>query len=426
MPRLTQRQVDTIQPDPERRITIWDDLLKGFGVRVHPSGRKTFVVCYRPHDTRKFRWLTLGSASVLSAAEARKRAGVALAVVASGQDPADKKPSHTTPDPRLAQCDRSLTIAAFAPIYMRDHARKEKKPRSAEGDQSNLDRFVIPALGDRPLEQITTLEIASLHAKLGASTPVQANRVLALISVLFSKAVDWKVLPVGHGNPASEVRPYTERARKRFLNAEELARVGAALDDLEQEANSPPEWGNQSFSRDRRDAIAIIRLIFFTGCRKMEIVSLRKSYIDREFGKLRLPDSKGGPKDIALPSHALAVLDAVGARGDNAGSEWVFPGRNASVHRSEPRRFWQLIRERAGVPDVTIHDIRRTYASMAANANTPPSVLQGLLGHARFSTTEKYVQPFDRDSDLSAERISSLTARALAGEATRPSVDPQR
>ena len=147
----------------------------------------------------------------------------------------------------------------------------------------------------------------------------------------------------------------------------------------------------------------------------MEIVSLRKSYLDREFRKLRLPDSKSGPKDIALSSHALAVLNAVEARGDNAGSEWVFPGRDASVHRSEPRRIWQLVRERAGVPDVTIHDIRRTYASMAANANTPPSVLQGLLGHARLSTTEKYVQPFDRASDLSAERISSLTARALAG-----------
>ena len=178
------------------------------------------------------------------------------------------------------------------------------------------------------------------------------------------------------------------------------------------QADSPPEWGNQNFSRDRRDAIAIIRLIFFTGCRKMEIVSLRKSYIDREWKKLRLPDSKGGPKDIALSSHALVVLDAVEARGDNAGSEWVFPGRDGSVHRSEPRRIWQLIRERAGIPDVTIHDIRRTYASMAANSNTPPSILQGLLGHARFSTTEKYVQPFDRARDQSAERISSLTVRA--------------
>ena len=179
----------------------------------------------------------------------------------------------------------------------------------------------------------------------------------------------------------------------------------------------------RGFSRDRRDAVAIIRLIFFTGCRKMEIVMLKRSYIDREYGKLRLPDSKGGPKDISLSSHALAVLESVEARGDNAGSEWVFPGRDASVHRSEPRRMWQLIRERAGVPDVTIHDLRRTYASMAANANTPPTVLQGLLGHARFSTTEKYVQPFDRARDLSAERISSLTARALGGEKPRPSVD---
>jgi integrase len=421
MPRLTQGQVDKIELDPERRITVWDDVLKGFGVRVTPNGRKSFVVCYRPQATRKFTWFTLGRPPILSAAEARRRAGAALALVAAGGDPADAKSSRLAVDSAAARHhDRCMTLAEFAPLYMRDHARKEKKPRSAKEDQANLDRFLIPAFGERPLEQITTVEIATLHAKIGDTTPVQANRVLALISVLFSKAVKWKVLPADYENPASEVQPYTERARKRFLNVDELGRVGAALDAVECEADAPPKWGNQNFSRDRRDAIAIIRLIFFAGCRKMEIVSLKKTYIDREFGKLRLPDSKGGPKDIALSSHALAVLDAVEVRGSNAGSEWVFPGRDASVHRSEPRRIWQEIRERAGVSDVTLHDIRRTYASLAANANTPPSVLQGLLGHARFSTTEKYVQPFDRSRDLSAERVSALTAEALARHPTEP------
>ena len=354
MPKLTQRFVDSIGV-VEARKTCWDDTLRGFGVRVtppsrtSPAGTTSYVVKYRLRGSRRAHWLRLGPTAVLSPAQARRLAGRALAEVAAGRHP--KLGCDAEPD-ESEQTATLVTLGAFAPIYMRDHARKEKKPRSAEGDQSNLDRFVIPALGDRPLEEITTVEIATLHAQIGDTTPVQANRVLALISVVFSKAVKWKILPTDHENPASEVRPYPERARKRFLNAEELERVGAALDDLEQEANSPPEWGNQSFSRDRRDALAIIRLIFFTGCRKMEIVSLRKSYIDREWKKLRLPDSKGGPKDIALSSHALAVLDAVEVRGGNAGSEWVFPGRDASVHRSEPRRIWQLVRERAGVRDL--------------------------------------------------------------------------
>ena len=96
-------------------------------------------------------------------------------------------------------------------------------------------------------------------------------------------------------------------------------------------------------------------------------------------------------------------------------SEWIFPGRDSSVHRSEPRRIWHLVRERAGVPDVTIHDIRRTYASLAANANTPPKALQSLLGHARYSTTEKYVQLFDETESRSARRVASLAAAALSG-----------
>ncbi len=112
MPRLTQRSVDRIEPDPERRIVIWDTLLKGFGVRVSPSGRKTFVVCYRPRATRKFRWLTLGSAAVLSAAEARTRAGAALASVAAGQDPAGERLPSMSLDARPAQKYRGPTFVS--------------------------------------------------------------------------------------------------------------------------------------------------------------------------------------------------------------------------------------------------------------------------------------------------------------------------
>ena len=412
MPKLTQRYVDSLEPKATRWVA-WDDSLKGFGVRIQPSGRKSFVATYRPLATGKFTWLTLGSQTILSAVEARKRAGSALAQVAAGQDPAEPRRVAATsePEPRTHR----LTLAQFAPIYLRDHAQKEKKPRSVEADRYNLDRFVLPALGNRTLEELSTVDIASLHAQIGTRTPVQANRVLALISVMFSKALEWKILPKEHENPAAQVSPYSETSRQRFLSHDELARVGDTLRELEQEADHPPGWANPNFARDRRDSVAIIRLIFFTGCRKMEIVALKKSYIDREWMKLRLPDSKGGPKEVSLTSHALGVLEAVMKRGDNAQSDWVFPGRDPSEHRSEPRRIWELVRERAALPDVTIHDIRRTYASLAANANTPPKVLQDLLGHARSSTTEKYVQLFDRSRDKSAERIAGLAAAALAG-----------
>ena len=203
MPRLTQSRVDRIEPDPARRITVWDDVLKGFGVRVAPNGRNTFVVRYRPRATRRFKWFTLGRTSVLSAAEARRRAGAALALVAAGEDPSEQKAPRAAPAPDAEHRGRCMTLAEFAPIYMRDHARKEKKRRSADGDQSNLDRFLLPAFGERHMDEITPVEIAKLQARIGEATPVQANRVVALISVLYSKAVDWRILSKEHELPES-------------------------------------------------------------------------------------------------------------------------------------------------------------------------------------------------------------------------------
>ncbi len=152
MPRLTQRFVDSIGT-VEARKAFWDDGLRGFGVRVtppsrtNPVGTKSYVVKYRLRGARRAYWMRLGATSALSPKHARRLAGWALAEVAAGRNPRLACEAEA-PEAETA----FITLAEFAPIYMRDHARKEKKLTSAEGDQSNLDRFVLPALGDQPLE----------------------------------------------------------------------------------------------------------------------------------------------------------------------------------------------------------------------------------------------------------------------------------
>ncbi len=391
MPKITKRFVDSLKAGAKKTLH-WDDTLKGFGVCVfpesgrNPEGRKSYVVQYRIRGSRRSHRMTLGSTSLLSPQQARDRALSILGQAAAGHDPAPRCEDEAESEPELS------TLRSFAAHYIREHAQRRKK-KSWVQDQDYLDRLILPALGDRLLKEIGREEIARLHERIGARTPYQANRVLALLSVMFSKAVQWKLLPAGHEKPTAYITLFPERKRRRFLSIEELRRLGRLLEELEAEAG---DWKNPRRIADRLDSVALIRLSSFTGCRKSELTKLSKDQIDRERNVLRLMDSKTGPKIVELPSPALAILDRLAARGDNAGSAYVFPARNPARPRGEPRRVWDLARKQAGIEDVHLHDLRRTYASLAANVNVPPAVLQGLLGHAKYETTEGYVQLFER------------------------------
>jgi integrase len=409
MPKITKRFVDTLEPGP-RKAFYWDDTLKGLGVCVtaasprYPLGRRTYVVQYRVRGSGRSRRLTLGATNVLSAYQARERAFRALAEAATGNDPSPPREDDGEPEPEVP------TLRSFAAHYLREHAQRAKKSWAA--DQDYLDRLILPALGDRLLEEIAREDVERIHQKVGACTPVQANRVLALVSVIFSKAVEWKVLSAGHENPTVHVTPFPEQKRRRFLSIEELMRLGKVLEQLEAETG---KWKGPRNIADRLDSVALIRLSILTACRKSELTKLRKDEIDREWNVLRLTESKTGPKVVELPSPALAVLDRVEERSDNKGSLYVFPGRDPSKPRGEPRRLWDHARKRAGIEDVHLHDLRRTYASLAANVNVPPPVLQGLLGHTKYETTEVYVQLFDRKRATSAQRVASLAEAVLEG-----------
>jgi integrase len=383
MPKLTKRTVDALKPHPDRDLVVFDSELSGFGVRVKSSGRKSYLIQYRNAGGRSRR-LTLAGHGRLTPDEARDEAKQLLAAAARGQDPAEER--HVAL--------RAPTVAELAALYLERHAKPRKK--TAGADESMLRRYILPAFGTKKVEAITAGDVARLHHALG-DKPLAANRVLALISVMFNLAESWG-LRAPASNPCRHLKRYPERKRERFLGAEEVQRLGAAL--VEAQGVEHPS------------ALAAIRLLLLTGARKSEILTLQWEHVDLERYALRLPDSKTGAKVIALGAAAAALL----ARLDRCeGNPYVCWGNSPGGHFIGLHHVWQRIRRRAALLEVRVHDMRHSFASFGAAAGLGLPVLGALLGHKQPVTTARYAHLANDPLRAAADRITSEIAAALDG-----------
>jgi integrase len=256
---------------------------------------------------------------------------------------------------------------------------------------------VLPKLGRRHVADVTRADLSSLHHAMCA-TPGAANRVLALVSKMFGLAERWGLRPDG-SNPARHVERFPERKMERFLSAQELARLGDALAEMEQAGTEPLE------------VIAAVRLLILTGARRGEILGLEWEHVDFDAACLRLLDSKeGGAKVIPLGAHALDVLAQLPRR-----SRWVLPTAAAvgPVSLSKP---WDRIRKRAGLEDVRLHDLRHSFASVGVAGGDSLFIVGSILGHKRASTTERYAHLSDDPRRAATERIGARIAAAMDGK----------
>jgi integrase len=377
--RLTQRLIGTF-PNPEREIFLWDETFPGFGLRVQPSGAKAYQLQYRDHKGKSYR-ITLGRHPVLGPDEARELARKRMAATLLAESPAAE-----TKAPRT-----ETTLAELADRYLREHAEIYKKNRSVHEDGRLLTKVILPKLGAKPVAGITRSDLAAFHAAL-ASTPIQANRALALLSKMFNLAEVWELRSDGT-NPCRHLRKFPERGRRRYLSGQELVRLGAALAAAQAE-------GSESF-----DTILALRLILLTGARHHEVVSLRWTEVNLERGTLTLTDSKTGQRDIVLAAPAIQLLKEASERSQGP---WLFPGRNPAKHRQSLTAAWARLRATVGITDVHIHDLRHTYASTAVGLGLGLPVLAGLLGHTQLATTQRYAH-----LDLDPRREA---AEAIAGQ----------
>ncbi|KAF0210443.1 MAG: phage integrase family [Methylocystaceae bacterium] len=376
--KLTKRIVDTAQPEPERYV-VWDSTLKGFGLRVEPSGTKTFLVRYRIAGRKRF--LAVGRFGHLTPEQARGLAQATLADVRRGSDPAEERRGERA----------AITVDELARRFLAEHIGPKRKGTTAAHYRSLIERYVLPKHGSRKAHDFARSDLARLHLSM-RDHPYQANRLLAVVASMYSFA-ERLGLVADECNPAARIERFPEARRERFLTTEELARLGEAF---------------RRFGCDGRfrEGIAALRLLLFTGARLREILHLRWEHVDMERGLLFLPDSKTGKKTIFLNAPALAVLRSLERVGD-----CVIPGADPSLPRADLKKPWAAVTEAATLPGLRIHDLRHSFASVGAGAGLGLPIVGKLLGHMQASTTNRYAHldadPVRRAADAIGEAISA-------------------
>ena len=298
---------------------IRDAKLKGFGVRVLPSGAKRFFI--HTQYRRQRVWKIVGDANAMHVDEARARAASLLNAIRGGAD------APPLAEDTLFESVSEAVFQRYARIW---------KPRTLYVNRSYLRRQLLPWFAGQQIADIRRRDVQRWISSLRA-TPVAADRSAPVLSVIFKEAELLGYRPEG-SNPCRGLKRYRRKGRERFLSDKEIRRLAAILS--KHEAANPLE-------------VAAVRLLLLTGCRKGEIRTLRWS--DYREGHLFLRDSKTGPRTVWLAGAACWVLERL-----QRTSTWVFPrtGANGPPERGWPYRFWQRIRDETNLSDVRLHDLR--------------------------------------------------------------------
>lgn len=382
--RITKRSVDTATPGP-RDVYLWDDDLSGFGLKVTPAGRKVYLVQYRIGGRAgRTRRVTVGPHGALTPEQARAEAKRLLGLVASGHDPAAVR--------QEGKGQRAL--GSLLDQFLVDHADAKLKASTA-GEYRRLARLYVPvSLRRRSAADVGRADIARLHLSL-KDKPYQGNRTLALLSKFFNWCEKHGHRP-DNSNPCRHIEKYREARRERFLSAQELARLGKAIADAEGDRSESPF------------VIAAIRLLALTGARLSEVLTLKWGHVDFENAAIRLPDSKTGQKSIYLNAPALEVLSSLPRL---EGNPYVICGERQGAHLVNLQKPWRRIRAAAGLSDVRIHDLRHSFASVAAASGQSLYVIGSLLGHSQPQTTSRYAHlsadPLRAANEAVGQRIGS-------------------
>ena len=419
--KLTKATVTKLRAR-EKPVVYYDTDLKGFGIKLFPSGERRWILEYRPGAGGRAiakRRMVIGSADLLAPEAARKQAADVLAQIRLGADPVEEK----------TRMRASATVGELLDAYMANEVKPVRKPSTIGLYQIYTDRHIKPAIGSKKAVTLSGTEVARLHRSIGSNQQVTANRVLTFLHAAYAWGIKRHLLPKGTYNPCNDIEKFAELSSERFLSQEEFARLGEALRLAE---TTGIEWEPVNLTKPnakhalkdakaRRTvlgphAVAAIRLLIFTGARLREILHLRWEEVDLERGILLLPDLKTGKKTIALNAPAAAILEGIPQMGS-----YVIAGENPIKPRSDLKRPWELVARHAQLRGIRLHDLRHSFASVGVGQSLGLPIIGKLLGHKNASTTERYahlgVDPLRESSNSIARQI----ARAM-GDADEPVV----
>jgi integrase len=408
--KLTKRSAESL-PSKSTKYVAWDSEVSGFGVRVMPSGSKSYILKYRIGRGRaaKTRTITLGKLEDATPEASRRLARDYKAEARLGQDPF--KTEEDVVD------DGTQTFAELFETWQEKAAHISRRTgalRKAANVKLDVDRLkihVLPLLGDKPINQIKLADIANVRDQItkGATRTQKktkprgvrrvsggsgtAKRTIGILSSVFAYAVEHEILD---RNPCKGVRLAPSKSNERFLTEAEAGRLGEVLKNWESRANA-------------KQAVTIIRLLSLTGARRSEISELKWSEIDFDQGFLRLGDTKTGMSIQPISKLALDLLDLQPREHE----KWVFPASTGPAAYQGLGKIWRQIRIEAGLEDVRMHDLRHSFASFGAAKGLSLPMIGALLGHKSFATTQRYAHLTNSAAQKAAEEIGRVVGDAM-------------
>lgn len=388
MPMLSEKSVTESKPR-ERPWVRWDSQLRGFGLRIHPTGSKVFILNYRI-DGRERR-ATIGRPAELTVKAARKAAAAMLADIRlNGADPLAKREERRSAPTIGDLLDRYFD--EFAPERVR---MGRLSPRTIQEYRLQASKHIRPALGGIRVGEIAR---ADIEAMLHGLPPATLNRVHSFIRRLLNLAEQWELRPL-HSNPAVRIDRSREEPRDRVLTADELAALAKALNAMQADYPAP---------------VAAIRIAALSGLRIGEVLAVEWEHVDFASGRLTMPQTKTGRRSHDLPAVALEILSELPRL-----NRYVFTSGNAPesavVYKTVRRHFADAC-ERAGLDDVRLHDLRRTAISRAAEAGISAHILRDFLGHKSAIQADKYIRQLGAPVRDAREQIGSQLAAEMAGK----------
>lgn len=398
MAKLTKREVEKADIRAKDYF-VWCDDLPGFGVRILPSGKRSYLVQYRVEG--RSRRAVIGLHGRLTADQARKEAMGLLGQVATGGDPAEERATRRQSMTVAELCERYLEAAEQGMV--KGKKRRPKKPSTLATDRGRINGHILPLLGRKRVRDLTPVDVRHFVRDVSAGktaaaragirgNPIKggagaAARATGLLGGILSFAIAEGVISA---NPALGAERDAGEPRTRRLDADEYRKLGMALAEAEATGSNP-------------SAIGAVRLLALTGCRFSEVMHLTWPEVDAAGQALRLKDSKEGASVRPAGRVVLDVLDALPRR---EGVAWVLPG-SGTEHYGGFRAAWRIIVGKAGLSGVTPHTLRHSFASVAGDLGYSESTIGAMIGHAAGTVTGRYTHHLDAVLIAAADKVAA-------------------
>ena len=412
MPKLTKRFVDTLRPDPVGKDRfIWDSgdgALKGFGIRIKPSGTASYLVQYRNKEQRTRR-LVIGKVNVLAPEEARNMAQEKLKEATKGSDPSAERKAIR----------KAISVSELCDLYLKE-AEGRVKDSTLEMDRSRIKCHVNPLLGRMSVRSLTLEDIERFQNDIAAGKTAKARpekgrtgvtkggrgiarRTVEMLATILEFAKRRKIIME---NPAKGVKKFEGKKVQRFLSLEEISALGKTMRETETENPT---------------GIAAIRALLLTGCRKNEILALPWIWLDVKASCIRFGDTKSGAQLRPIGGAAAKHLAIQPKRkieeekGKEKDSPWIFPADRGNGYFIGLPKVLERLCKKAKLDGVTVHILRHTFAATAAELGFSELTIAGLLGHTVPGITARYAHVPDSALVSAADRVSGNIAAALDG-----------